>query len=91
MNEQYRCVTCDGTGEIHSHNPKCYDCNGSGITDRATAEKEIRRTILPYVTKIKEFGNIPFTEKDKHDFVKEYLKKSLVITGIFICRDRNIK
>lgn len=25
------CRTCNGTGQIHSHNPNCYDCEGSGI------------------------------------------------------------
>jgi len=25
-----KCEGCDGTGEVHSHNPKCWDCNGLG-------------------------------------------------------------
>jgi DnaJ-class molecular chaperone len=25
------CPTCDGTGEVHSHNPKCWECNGKGV------------------------------------------------------------
>lgn len=24
------CPTCDGTGEVHSHNPKCWECRGKG-------------------------------------------------------------
>lgn len=24
------CKTCDGTGEVHSHNPRCWDCRGGG-------------------------------------------------------------
>jgi len=24
------CKTCSGTGEIHSHNPKCFSCRGGG-------------------------------------------------------------
>lgn len=24
------CSECDGTGEVHSHNPKCDACNGTG-------------------------------------------------------------
>ena len=24
------CEECEGTGEVHSHNPKCYDCCGFG-------------------------------------------------------------
>ena len=27
-NEQ--CDNCDGTGEVHSHNPRCWVCHGSG-------------------------------------------------------------
>lgn len=29
------CPSCDGTGEIHSHNPLCRTCHGTG---RATPE-----------------------------------------------------
>lgn len=25
-----KCKTCDGTGEVHSHNPSCWDCRGTG-------------------------------------------------------------
>lgn len=32
------CPTCDGTGEVHSHNPKCWDCKGKG---KITKEKEL--------------------------------------------------
>lgn len=24
------CKTCDGSGEVHSHNPNCWDCDGTG-------------------------------------------------------------
>ena len=24
------CETCAGTGEVHSHNPVCWDCHGGG-------------------------------------------------------------
>ena len=24
------CMTCNGTGAVHSHNSKCWDCNGIG-------------------------------------------------------------
>ena len=31
MEDKYEvCKECDGSGQIHSHNPKCYDCNGKG-------------------------------------------------------------
>jgi len=26
------CKTCDGTGEVHSHNPQCWTCSGRGYT-----------------------------------------------------------
>lgn len=29
-----KCNSCDGTGEIHSHNPSCMDCGGSGDVNR---------------------------------------------------------
>lgn len=37
-----KCPTCDGTGEVHSHNPICWTCQGSGET---TLEKaaQVRR------------------------------------------------
>lgn len=25
------CETCDGTGEVHSHNPICWTCHGKGF------------------------------------------------------------
>ena len=25
-----KCKTCDGSGEVHSHNPMCLDCDGTG-------------------------------------------------------------
>lgn len=25
-----KCQLCDGTGEVHSHNPICWDCGGTG-------------------------------------------------------------
>ncbi len=27
---EIECESCDGTGEIHSHNPKCMSCSGTG-------------------------------------------------------------
>lgn len=32
------CETCGGSGTVHSHNPKCWDCNGTGqISDETYA------------------------------------------------------
>ncbi len=31
------CPTCGGTGDVHSHNPICWDCEGGKVT-------ELRRT-----------------------------------------------
>jgi DnaJ-class molecular chaperone len=28
-----RCKECDGTGEVHSHNPRCWDCGGTGNSE----------------------------------------------------------
>lgn len=33
------CPTCDGTGEVHSHNPKCWDCRGTGSVSDEKAEE----------------------------------------------------
>ena len=47
------CPSCDGSGEIHSHNPKCWDCNGTGIvsSEKAVEIKEtdarIRKNFSP--------------------------------------------
>lgn len=24
------CECCGGSGKVHSHNPKCWECNGTG-------------------------------------------------------------
>jgi DnaJ-class molecular chaperone len=32
------CPTCDGTGEVHSHNPKCWTCRGRGVVESDKAE-----------------------------------------------------
>lgn len=38
MNELLvKCPGCDGTGEVHSHNSRCWDCNGSGKVSAAEA------------------------------------------------------
>jgi DnaJ-class molecular chaperone len=33
------CPTCDGTGEVHSHNPKCWDCDGKKVVIESIANK----------------------------------------------------
>jgi hypothetical protein len=32
-----KCETCGGSGEVHSHNPRCWDCNGRGVVRIASA------------------------------------------------------
>jgi hypothetical protein len=44
-----KCATCDGTGEVHSHNPRCWDCQGKGFipvnkNTRSTSELVPRPT-----------------------------------------------
>ena len=36
-----RCSNCDGTGKVHSHNPECWECGGSGKTPRAVIAEPI--------------------------------------------------
>ena len=35
-----KCKLCDGTGEVHSHNPRCWGCHGTG---HLTSEKQISK------------------------------------------------
>lgn len=37
------CVTCGGTGVVHSHNPECWTCDGSGTTTPEKNERELVR------------------------------------------------
>lgn len=37
-----KCQTCRGTGEVHSHNPKCWDCDGKGMIPSKQTECEKR-------------------------------------------------
>lgn len=49
MDARVKCPTCDGTGKVHSHNPLCWTCGGSGKTTLEKAkeaermEKAVRR------------------------------------------------
>ena len=49
------CPTCDGSGEVHSHNPKWWDCDGTGKVSEEQAAKLIaedkRRNPQWYPTK----------------------------------------
>ena len=41
-----KCECCNGTGEVHSHNPTCWECSGNGshtITDYANRESRQKR------------------------------------------------
>lgn len=40
------CKECHGTGEVHSHNPKCWECNGSGYVDPPKLEVEVESLAL---------------------------------------------
>lgn len=36
------CETCGGTGEVHSHNPRCWDCHGTGRKTVRPVQKQRR-------------------------------------------------
>ncbi len=36
MPKPIQCETCDGTGEVHSHNPICWTCHGIGLAVNGT-------------------------------------------------------
>jgi DnaJ-class molecular chaperone len=40
VHRDHPCPTCNGTGEVHSHNPICWDCKGSG---RLTTREGVQR------------------------------------------------
>jgi RecJ-like exonuclease len=40
------CPSCDGTGIIHSHNPLCGVCGGSGKCSQREADEDRRLTEL---------------------------------------------
>lgn len=42
MESKVKCPTCNGTGNVHSHNPLCWTCGGSGKCSVKEA-KEARR------------------------------------------------
>lgn len=44
--ERGKCPTCMGTGEVHSHNPRCWDCHGIGEVAAADVEELQRRARL---------------------------------------------
>lgn len=36
------CFTCDGDGTVHSHNPRCWDCYGTGRVPLGERAKQIQ-------------------------------------------------
>ena len=65
--------TCDGTGEVHSHNPKCWDCHGTGWTDREIAIREIRRSVIPQARLVMEMSGTPFGEDEERLVIEFHL------------------
>lgn len=49
MENKVKCPTCDGTGEVHSHNPICWTCRGNGETtlERAGRAQRIEQSQTP--------------------------------------------
>lgn len=39
MEPLVQCPECQGTGEVHSHNPICWECHGTGKTTLEKAQK----------------------------------------------------
>jgi DnaJ-class molecular chaperone len=33
-----KCEVCDGEGEVHSHNPICWECRGYGYVEKEKAQ-----------------------------------------------------
>lgn len=77
--KKYKCVTCGGSGEVHSHNSKCWGCNGTGETDRQTAESAIRSQIIPELATIKWLAREPFGKSEQDSEVARLLECRLTI------------
>lgn len=41
-----KCRCCDGSGEVHSHNPRCWVCGGLGLTTKEKNEEQKRQEKL---------------------------------------------
>lgn len=71
----FKCITCDGTGEVHSHNPKCWSCNGSRKVDYETAIKCIKEQIIPHVRTTANLAHIEFDEEKE---IEKYLSHIVI-------------
>ena len=38
-----KCETCNGTGAVHSHNPTCWDCRGTGKILVKKEDKKLKK------------------------------------------------
>lgn len=52
------CPDCDGTGEVHSHNPKCPACRGTGSVSEEKA-KELEQAQKRMNENPRRFRGIP--------------------------------
>jgi DnaJ-class molecular chaperone len=43
--EMVECETCGGCGEVHSHNPICWTCHGSGKVPKSENDARIKREV----------------------------------------------
>lgn len=41
--ELMECDECDGSGEVHSHNPRCWECRGKGKIPKSQYEARKKR------------------------------------------------
>lgn len=42
-----KCDTCHGSGEVHRHNPKCWDCDGKGVV-KQVANEQVVTCVAPF-------------------------------------------
>ncbi len=71
----FKCITCDGTGEVHSHNSKCWSCNGSRKVDYETAVKCIKEQMIPHMRTI---ANLAHREFDEEKEIEECLSHAVI-------------
>ncbi len=68
----YKCISCDGTALIHSHNPKCPSCK-HGTVSKDKAIEQIYAEIIPEVRLIHQMAGKKWTSKDIDECISSHL------------------
>ena len=77
--ELVKCPICDGSGEVHSHNPRCWECNGSGMVDAPVLFEN--KDDLPGGSTPSQYA-LPPEAKELQDLI-EYREMNFAMGNIF--------